>query len=173
MKMAKVRKDGGRWRIVSFEYIGEELSRHFQIWPVGKIINHYELPYNLINTNGFGKIIKPHETWQIKIVDLELKAYSAYNYDPEAGSILVFAYSHQQMKNIAYQAIQSIEYDEIEYTDIRGRLIKNSPWLMKEKVKDEPHWIEPKSCDLCGMWGQSEIIDGFCDECRKENEPNL
>ena len=169
MKMAKVRKAGGRWRVVTLDYICYGLSYHLQRYPNGTILNHWELPYDQINKDKFGKIIKPHETWQIKIVDLELKPYIAYNWEPENGAILVFAYSFEQMRNIAYHAINSIELDEIEREDIKGQLIKDSSWLMEEKVKDEPHWIHPKSCYLCGMWGQSPIgKDGLCDDCRKE-----
>jgi hypothetical protein len=99
-------------------------------------------------------------------MDDRMKMYMGYSeyIGPCEGAVLIFS-------NTAKEAVkllrESVEFDFENFTDARATLIRDCPWLEKEKVHDYPHIIHPKTCSCCDTWGVSEIgEDGLCDDCR-------
>lgn len=190
MKMAKIRKQGGRWHVKPFESFGHygKLFEKFETGSMSRLVYYRNKEkildqYALVHSNHSVSYLDRHrigdfdrigqyKKYDIRIVDLPLRPYMAYCLEPESGAILIFAYSWQQAKSIAYPCINS--WGDCDYFDVRARLMKGAGWLMEEREKDEdgkyletPHCNDnPKCCDSCGMWGQSRIEDGLCDECR-------
>ena len=97
-----------------------------------------------------------------------IKAYSGFdaNLGPEEGACLVFAYNSRQAKKLAYSILRNWGS---EYIDVRVRWLKDEDYLFKQMRSDKPHVIEsPETCDICGMWGGGEIINGVCEMCRED-----
>ena len=89
---------------------------------------------------------------------------------PEEGAFLVFAHTAKQAKKVGWNAGRGMVVEE--YTDLRVRWIRNSPWLRREAdaVKlalGTPHVIDnPKSCKSCLQWGHTPIgAQGWCEDC--------
>lgn len=103
---------------------------------------------------------------------MKLKAYIAYNgycYSEERIAILIFHYTAKEAKKLAWQEAAT-ELVDGEYIDLVVKWMKDSPWLMEEKTKDEPHVIwSPKSCNACFGWGHTVINEnGLCGDCNFE-----
>jgi hypothetical protein len=85
------------------------------------------------------------------------------------GACLIFAHHRQEAKKLAYPVLSSWSMID-EYTDIRIRWMKDKDFLYdeanKEKLKtNTPHVIkDPKSCDVCMLWG-NELENGICKDC--------
>jgi len=102
-----------------------------------------------------------------------MKPYMAYS--KIAGSseaaVLVFANTAREAKKLAWDSVVC-DFCDNDWTDLRVNQLKGRPWLFKEMRKDIPHVVDnPRSCDSCGFWGNSEIgEDGLCEDCREEQE---
>jgi hypothetical protein len=90
--------------------------------------------------------------------------YDAYN-GPGEGAVLIFANTAREAKKLLWkQNLLEIE----TYFDVRACLIKDSPYLEKEKLHNLPHVVIPEK-STCKEWGIGKIGgDGLCDLCRKE-----
>lgn len=85
------------------------------------------------------------------------------------GAILIFANSAKEAKKLFWK--NSIMLDIDEYIDMKVILIKDKPFLEKEKKYDYPHIVEfPTTCWRCDMWGEEIGEDGLCDDCRELEE---
>ena len=97
---------------------------------------------------------------------VKLNMYMAYDGKAgiDEGACLVFAHTAREAKIIVAQVIKDWGS---EYVDIAVKRIRKATWLQEEQVSDSPHVVEdPLSCNGCGLWGQSMIVDGLCKDCK-------
>jgi len=101
-----------------------------------------------------------------------MKAYMGYDAQvgPEEGASLVFARTAKEAKKVFWATCSGDLVEE--FTDARVKLIRDSPWLLREAdpakvAAGEAHaLLAPKSCDNCGQWGHAAIGDlGLCPDC--------
>jgi hypothetical protein len=100
-----------------------------------------------------------------------VKKYMGYDAGFGSGesAVLIFANTAKEAKKVFWRD-NPLEIES--FLDVRVELLKfGHEFLEKEKTSDYPHVVFPKVCDVCGMWGISEIgEDGLCDDCRKVEE---
>ena len=101
-----------------------------------------------------------------------MKAYMAYSHiaGSSEAAVLVFANTAREAKKLAWGSIVC-DFCDNDWTDLRVNQLKDMSWLFKEMRRNIPHVIDnPRSCDSCGFWGNSEIgDDGLCEGCREED----
>ena len=103
-----------------------------------------------------------------------MKAYMMHQGEPWEGAALVFARSHREARTLAFR--HASVCDGCDYTDVRGRRLKNGSWLREHAADQDklaagiPHVIDtPPSCERCQLWGD-EIVDGYCVSCAEDIE---
>lgn len=96
----------------------------------------------------------------------DLKMYMVwFGPDPEEGAGLVFAYSNQEARKIAFHELK--EWGCENRSEVHARAIKKCGWLREEMETEAPHYITPRTCSKCGLWGNvGRIIGGLCAKCR-------
>ncbi|MDR1230871.1 MAG: hypothetical protein LBK61_05670 [Spirochaetaceae bacterium] len=101
-----------------------------------------------------------------------MKMYMGFS--AEAGpcecAVLIFADSAKEAKKLLWKNNPFGIFDD--YIDLRVALIKDKPFLEKERQREYPHIVDcPATCSHCEGWGISEIgADGLCDDCRELKE---
>ncbi len=99
-----------------------------------------------------------------------MKMYMGYfqNFNEEE-AVLIFANNVGEAKILALRDLNL----EGGFINLRVRQLRAHPWLEKYATSDEPHTVVPDCCEGCELWGQSEMVDGYCSECssltKKEN----
>jgi len=101
----------------------------------------------------------------------KLNIYMAFDRQAgsEEGACLVFAKTVKDARKLAYPIIH--DWLGTEYIDIAARRLRNKQFLYEEaRYENKAHVIEsPKTCNMCGFWGNSEIgEDGYCNDCREQ-----
>lgn len=99
-----------------------------------------------------------------------LKMYMGFSAcdGPQASAALVFAHTKKEAKKVIHLWDPAF-FDG--WFDVRARLIKNAPWLIKEAdpekyKRGEAHYVEcPASCESCHQWGNELNKNGLCDSC--------
>jgi hypothetical protein len=101
-----------------------------------------------------------------------MKMYMGYSAELGSceGAVLIFANSVKEAKKLFWKE-NPLDLAE-DYIDLRVALIKDKPFLEKQKRHDYPHIVDcPDTCNQCETWGISEIgADGLCDDCRALKE---
>jgi len=103
-----------------------------------------------------------------------MKAYMVYSRTAgsQEGAALVFAHTVREARIIGWHSCGWEITDE--YIDLAARWLRDSPWLMSQKLGDEPHVIDaPKCCDVCQLWGRRPYTDRICCDCADEIEVGL
>ena len=95
-----------------------------------------------------------------------MKAYMGSGEDPSEGACLIFAPTAKEAKKILWHKFRGELIED--FTEGRIKWIRNEPWLFKLKKSETAHGFYPPSCDRCETWGISEIVDGYCEDCRTE-----
>lgn len=92
------------------------------------------------------------------------------------GACLIVAHTAKEAKKIGFSTVRS--WYDTEWIDMGVRLLKeHTDYLIKTEVdKDKfkagiSHVIEcPKCCPHCEKWGGGEIVDGFCEYCKDDQD---
>ena len=86
--------------------------------------------------------------------------------DDWESTVLIFAYNHNQARNIAYKAYKDFD---CEYIYARARIVKDKELIEvfeAYKLSDEPHYNDDfPSCETCECFSE-DLIKGLCHDCR-------
>ena len=94
-----------------------------------------------------------------------LKGYMAHGGNPPDGAVLVFAYSAQHAKKLAWSIVVHEYMLTDDYTDVRVKLLPGAD--AAEWSVGAPGIVEPQGCGTCGFWYDKPITKGErCDDCK-------
>jgi hypothetical protein len=101
-----------------------------------------------------------------------MKKYMVYNRldGPQEGAALAFAHTAQEARKLAYQDCGEHCIHFENFIEVDARLIRGKEYLDKLRKKYGPHIVTPPACDACNLWGDGELVDGLCPDCRQEEE---
>jgi len=91
--------------------------------------------------------------------------------DQSEGACLIFANTAKEAKKILWQKFRGELFEE--FTECRIKWIRNEPYLFKQMKSEKSHGLYPLACDYCETWGISEIIDGYCEDCRFDRAKHM
>jgi hypothetical protein len=100
-----------------------------------------------------------------------MKAYMAFDGDPQNGAALVFAESARQARKLAWDTLRG--WFDSEWINVRVRRLREHEGYLLSLYDGNAVLEDPPTCDVCETWGAPLGPDGNgCENCGGNDLPH-